>query len=154
MPILGQMTEQVIELDAKAAENTEDFEQKARLEWKDRESNDIGNMDTLHQQLDTPDIRTLIGSRIKYLSEFNINNDGTKKDWCWCRGVVERVCDDTWVKAGKRRQCYKAGEAAEVLWGEIDMPVSQTQEPFDPRKWNKNCTGGWRIDLGIYNYGV
>ena len=35
------MTEQVIELDAKAAENTEDFEQKARLEWKDRESNDI-----------------------------------------------------------------------------------------------------------------
>ena len=32
MPILGQLTEQVIELDAKAAENTEDFEQKARLE--------------------------------------------------------------------------------------------------------------------------
>ncbi len=47
VPILGMLTEQVIELDAKAADNTEDFEQKARLEWKDRESNNIGNMDTL-----------------------------------------------------------------------------------------------------------
>jgi hypothetical protein len=62
VPILGQLTEQVIELDSKAAENTKDFEQKARLEWKDRESNDIGNMDTLRQQLDAPDIVTLIGS--------------------------------------------------------------------------------------------
>ena len=74
------MTEQVIELNAKAAESTEDFELKARLEWKDRESNDIGNMDTLHQQLDAPDIRTLIGSRIEHLSELDIDNDGTKKD--------------------------------------------------------------------------
>ena len=67
------------------------------------------------------------------------------------------MCDDTWVKVGKQRQCYKAGEVAEVLWDEIpdaDMPVSRTQEPFDPRKWNKNCTKGWRIDLGIYEYGV
>ena len=95
MPILGQMTEQVIELDAKAAENTEDFERKARLEWKDRESNDTGNMDTPRHQLDAPDIRTLIGSRIEYLLEFDINEDGTKKDWRWCGGVDERVCDET-----------------------------------------------------------
>jgi hypothetical protein len=126
VPILGQLTEQVIELDAKAAENTKDFEQKTRLEWKDRESNNIGNMDTLCQQLDAPDIVTSIGSRIEYLSEFDIGKDGATTDWHWCRGVVERVCDDTWVKSGKRRQCYKAGEAAEVLWDEIpdaDMPV-------------------------------
>jgi hypothetical protein len=84
VPILGQLTEQVIELDAKAAENTKDFEQKARLEFKDRKSNNIGNMDTLRQQLDAPDIVTLIGSRIEYLSEFDINKDGATTDWRWC----------------------------------------------------------------------
>ncbi len=63
------------------------------------------------------------------------------------QGVVERVCDDTWVKSSKRRQCYKAGEAVEVLWDEIsdaDMPVCPTREPFDPRKWNKNCN--WSVE--------
>jgi hypothetical protein len=126
----------VIELDAKAA-NTKDFELKARLEWKERESNDIGNMGTLCQQLDAPDIVTLIGSRIEYLSEFYLDKDGTTTEWHCCQGVVERVCDDTWVKSGKRRQCYKAREAAEVPRDEIpdaDMPVCQTREPFDPRK--------------------
>ena len=109
MPILGQLTEQGIEPDAKASDNMEDFEQNARLELKDRESHDIENMDTLCQQLDAPDILvTLIGSRIEYLSEFNIDEDGTKKDWRWCGGVIERVCDDTWVKADNRRQCCKA----------------------------------------------
>jgi hypothetical protein len=23
-----------------------------------------------------------------------------------------------------------------------------------PQRWNKNCTGGWRIDLGDYDFGV
>ena len=38
-------------------------------------------MDTLRQQLlDAPDIVTLIGSRIKYLSEFDLDEDGTTQD--------------------------------------------------------------------------
>ncbi len=84
VPILGMLTEKVIKLDAKGAKNTKDFEQKARLEWKDRESNNIGNMDTLRQQLEAQDIVILIGSRIEYLSEFDINKDGATTDWCWC----------------------------------------------------------------------
>jgi hypothetical protein len=87
-------------------------------------------MDNLCQQLDAPHIMTLIGSRIEYLSEFDVNEDGTKKTSAgvavWLKGFVS-----------KRRQCYKAGETVEVLWDEIpdaDMPVSQTQEPFDPQK--------------------
>ena len=63
------------------------------------------------------------------------------------------ICTD------KRRQCYKAGEAAEVLCDEIphaDMPLCQTWEPFDPWKWNTHCAGGWRIDHGNLelDYGV
>ncbi len=71
--------------------------------------------------------------------------------------MVERDCDDIWVKSDKRRQCYKAVEAAEVLSDEIpdaDMPVCCTREPFDLRKWNKNCIGGWRINLGDFNHGL
>jgi hypothetical protein len=36
-------------------------------------------MDNLCQQLDAPHIMTLIGSRIEYLSEFDVNEDGTNK---------------------------------------------------------------------------
>jgi hypothetical protein len=54
--------------------------------------------------------------------------------------VVERVCDYNWVESGKRRQCYKAVEAAEILLDEIpdaDMPECRTREPSNPQKWNK-----------------
>ena len=35
----------------------------------------------------------------------------------WCSGVVKRISDDEnpWVKAGKTRACYKAGEAAKYI---------------------------------------
>lgn len=38
-------------------------------------------------------------------------------DTPWVGGVVERVCDGTWVMPGngKRTKCEK-GKAAEVLW--------------------------------------
>ncbi len=70
---------------------------------------------------------------------------------------MKKDYDDTWVKSGKRRQCYKTGEAAEVLRDEIpdaDIRVSRTREPFDPLKWNKKCIGGWRINLGDFDYGL
>ncbi len=41
-------------------------------------------MDTLRQQLDAPDIVTLISSRIEYFSEFDLEEDGATKDWHWC----------------------------------------------------------------------
>ena len=31
----------------------------------------------------------------------------SNKDLHWCSGIEERVCDRTWIKPGKRRQCYK-----------------------------------------------
>ena len=37
------------------------------------------------------------------------------KEIRWCGGVVENISDGTWVKPGKRRQCYKENEAAFVF---------------------------------------
>ena len=57
----------------------------------------------------------------------------------WCSGILERVCDRTWIKAGKRRQCYKEVEAAELFWGaipECNMEASRFIEPFQSRLWD------------------
>ena len=75
----------------------------------------------------------------------------------WCSGVVKRICDGTWVKPGTWRQCYKVGEAVEILWDpikELKAAACTTQEPLDPRKWNQDCYGAWRRDLGDFNYGL
>ena len=58
---------------------------------------------------------------------------------------------------GKTRQTWKEGEAAKVLWdeiSEINMAEHTTHEKLDPRKWNKDCLGAWRKDLGEFNYGL
>ena len=80
----------------------------------------------MHQLLQNPDPpkvdEYLLGTRIEYLSKFQLddeNQEGGNKDLRWCSGIVEIVCDGTWIKAGKRRQCYKEGEAAEVFWDAI-----------------------------------
>ena len=55
-------------------------------------------------------------------------------DLPWCSGIVELLCDRTWINPGKRRQCYKEGEAAEVFWDTIperNMEASRSIEPFN-----------------------
>ena len=100
----------------------------------------------------------MIGVRIEYLCSFE---DENKKNvgQMWCSGVVKRISDDEnpWVKAGKTRACYKAGEAAEVYWDAIpdaNMKAGLGIVPLNPKKWNKDCEEAWRKDLGDYDYGV
>ena len=53
---------------------------------------------------------------------------------------MERVCDGTWIKSGKRIQYYKEGEAAEVFWDaipECNMEASRSIEPFHSRLENE-----------------
>ena len=72
-------------------------------------------------------------------------------------GVVERICDGTWVMPGKRAKCYEKGKAAEVLWDyipDIGLSACRSIEPFEPQKWNQDCLGAWRRDLGGINYGI
>ena len=55
------------------------------------------------------------------------------KDLRWCSGIVEIVCDGTWIKPGKKRQCYKEGEAAK-FWDEIpecNLEASRSIDPFN-----------------------
>ena len=67
------------------------------------------------------------------------------------------MCDGTWIKAGKRRQFYKEGEAAEVFWDaipECNMEALRSIEQFHSRLWNKNKNQAWRMHLGDISYGL
>ena len=85
---------------------------------------------------------------------------GTVKKLCFCGGVVERISDGTWIiptVSGRGRKCYGIGEAAEVDWDpfpDADYPGGRTIVPLDPKKWNKECNGGWRKDLGDLDFGI
>ena len=35
---------------------------------------------------------------------------------------------------------------------EADYPASRSIEPFDGKKWNKNCDGSWRDELSAVDY--
>ena len=137
---LGQQTTQVKNINKKRMESVNEFDQKARETWQERESQGIGSMHSEMQQKVAPALDDeLIGKRIDYLAEFELDDKGTEKDLRWCSGVVERVCDGTWVQPGCRTKCYKVGEAAEMFWDPIpdaDMPAHRSIEVLSTRKWN------------------
>ena len=90
---------------------------------------------------------SFIGTRIEYLSEFDLVGEGNMKELRWCVGVVENISDVKWVKLGKHHQCYKENESAFVFFyavPEADYSASRSIEPFDEKKWNNNCDGSWR----------
>ena len=75
----------------------------------------------------------------------------------WCSGIVEILCDGTCINTGKRRQCYKEVEAADVFWDaipECNMEALRYIEPFNSRSWNKNESSAWIMDLGDISYGL
>ena len=44
---------------------------------------------------------SFIGTRIEYLPEFDVIEEGNMKELRWCGGVVEKISDDTWVNPRK-----------------------------------------------------
>ena len=103
---------------------------------------------------------SFIGTRIEYLSEFNINEEGTIKHVRWCAGVVKAISDGTapkWLKQNAVSACYNVNEAALIDWDaitEANMEAGESIVKLEPRKWNKNCVGAWRKELAEVDYGV
>ena len=81
---------------------------------------------------------SLVGTRIEYLSKFDIDDldKGSTKILEWCGGVVEKICDGTWLIPRARTKCYKERKVEEVLWDAIpiaDIPPSRSIERLDPK---------------------
>ena len=83
---------------------------------------------------------------------------GKVKELIWINGEVIIVSDVTWlVGANARKNCFKAGEAAEVLWGavpEVNYPAGKSITEFKPNLWNKVKLEAWCKGLGNIEYGI
>ena len=119
------------------------------------------SVDAERQQLHAPPVdESLVGKRIIYCSNYDVDEKGDDKMLRWCGGTVLKISDGTWIiptVSGRGRKCYGIGEAADVEWDPLpdaNFPGGRCIEPFDQKKWNRECHGGWMMDLGDYDYGV
>ena len=158
MAIMGTGAKQRTKLDTNTIEAEEEFDLKSRNDWKKQEVEGFSSVRSKRHKKDSPAVdKALIGKRIEFLAEFDMDEEGTEKEPRWCSGVVERICDGTWVIPGKCRKCWKEGEAVEVFFDAIpdaDTPACREKVALNPNKWNKDVIDAWRMDLGEYNYGV
>ena len=110
------------------------------------------------QRPDPPDLESIIGERISSLCSIVMDTAGKVKEFIWMNGKVTRVSDGTWiVGANERTNCFKSGEAAEVLWDavpEVNYPAGKSITEFKPNLWNKDKLGAWCKDLGKIDYGI
>lgn len=162
MPIVGQLTSKVKDLDSKAMESNYEFDQKARKRWRDMnargEGDILAEMQTIGKRRKLDD--SFIGERIELLSQYE-DNDGNVMGKDWSVGVVKDVCDGTYPKWRKRnqgprgRQVYKEGEAAEVEWDAVgQLEAVTTIEEFKHTKWNGQDVGAWRLWQPDFDYGI
>ena len=104
------------------------------------------------QRPDPPDLESIIGERISYLCSIDMDTTGKVKELIWTNGKVMRVSEGTWlVGANARTNCFKAGEADEVLWDavtEVNYPSCKSIAEFKPNLWNKDKLGAWCRGLG------
>ena len=91
MSIIGQRTNQVLELDLKENEHKEDIDTKARGTWRKQNEEGFGSMHTIMQQPDAPRLESLIGMRIKYLSSIDMEKAGSEK---MCSGWMVQLKEE------------------------------------------------------------
>ena len=110
------------------------------------------------QRPDPPDLESIIGKRISSLCSIDMDTAGKFKELIWMNGKAMRVSDGTWlVGVNARTNCFKTGDAAEVLCDavtEVNYPAGKPIAQFKPNLWNKDKLGAWCKDLGKINYGI
>ena len=131
---LGTSTRQVEELDKKAKEVKDTIEEKARVNWKGRDEGGFGSVHSSMQRPDLPDLESIIGERISSLYSIDMDTAGKVEELIWINGKVMRVSDGAWlVGANAQTNCFKSGEAAEVLWDavpEVNYPAGKSIAEF------------------------
>ena len=160
--ILGQLTQQVQNLDKQSVEENTAMDMRAREKLKGYEASGKTSLHSENQSRVAPDIdEDFVGQRIEFLSKYEMLNEErevTGHELRWCSGVVKRVSDGTWLLPKARTRCYKKGEAAEIEWDAMPdiglMTTTTSIERLPSKMWNKQCDGAWRKDLGDIDIGV
>ena len=88
-----------------------------------RKGREDGGFGSVHSSMQRPDpsyLESIIGERISSLCSIAIDTSGKVKELIWMNGKVMRVSAGIWlVGENERIKCFKAGEAAEVLWDTV-----------------------------------
>ena len=83
---------------------------------------------------------------------------GNVKELIWMNGKVMKVNDSTWlVSENARTKCFKAGEAAKVLWDavpEVNFLAGKSIAELKPNLWNKDKLGACCKDIGKIDYEI
>ena len=105
-----------------------------------------------------PDLELIVGERISSLCSIDMDTAGKVKELIWMNGKVMRFIEGTWlVGVNSRTNCFKEGEAAEVLWDavpEVNYPDGKSIAEFKPNLWNNDKLVAWYKDLGKIYYGI
>ena len=90
------------------------------MNWKVRKEGGFGSVHLSMQRPDPPDLESIIGERISSLCSIDMDTAGKVKELIWMNGKLTRFSDGTWiVGANAQTNCFKVGEAAEVLWVQL-----------------------------------
>ena len=128
------------------------------MNWKGREEGGFGSVHSSMQRPDPPYLESIIGEKISSLCSIEMDTAGKVKELIWTNEKALRVSDVTWiVGANARTNCFKAGEAAEVLWDavpEVNYPAGKSVAEFKPNLCNKDKLVTWCKELGKIEYGI
>ena len=128
LPTLGTATKQLMESEASAVIDDDQFRKEANKLRKQREERGEGSIFSVMQPLYCPELDELINKRIDVLYSFVLGSG--EKVLQWCQGKVIKVLPEN------------AKPTVVVLW-------DQTQQVLAPRKWNKDVEGAWRMDINV-----
>jgi hypothetical protein len=141
LPIVRTATQQLMESDATARINKEQFRKEAEELQKQREASGKGSIFSVMQPLYCPELDELIIKRIDVLYSFLLASG--EKVLRWCQGKVVKVLTE------------KAKPTVVVWWdpmsdveGKEDLS-DETEQVLPPRKCNKDVEGAWRMDINV-----
>lgn len=141
LPTLGTATRQLMESEASALIDEEQFRREANELRKQREARGEGSIFSVMQPLYCPELDELIDKRIDVLYSFVLGSG--EKVLRWCQGKVIQVLPE------------KVKPTVVVRWdpmpdvkGKEDLS-DETQQVLPPRKWNKDVEGAWRMDINV-----
>ena len=128
------------------------------MNWKKREAQGFGSVHSNMQQPYAPNLEDLIGEKISYYCNVDMDEAGTTKEAIWMNGTVCRVSDGTWLlNERSKKRCHPKGEAAEILFDavpSINYVAGKEIVGLKPNLWNKDKVGAWCKYLGKIEYGT
>ena len=140
VPVLGTRTDEFDELNEKYEDEKDDIKlarDKIRME---REARGEGSMYSTMQAPFPPDLEELEEKRIDVLFKLRVGNESVLR---WCQGKVTKV----YPQDEKENTVVVQWDPTPDIEGSEES--SEGDQVLNPKLWNKERHGAWRMDLDI-----